>query len=75
METKVEAQTTPVPPQAPFAHTTASGEANIKIYKVNLAMLAALFLIDAEVGNQGEISERTIDLVRSIIKEVKAGTE
>lgn len=75
METKVEAQTTPVPPQAPLARTTASGEANIKIYKVNLAMLAVLFLIDAEVGNQGEVSERTIDLVRSIIKEVKAGTE
>lgn len=71
----MEAQTTPVAPQAQLARTTAAGEENIKIYKVNLAMLAVLFLIDAEVGNQGEVSERTIDLVRSIIKEVKAGTE
>ena len=43
---------------------------NQKIYKINKSMFAALCLVDAEIEIKGELSERTIDLARSILATV-----
>lgn len=73
METAVEAQTKPVPPQAPLARTATSTGASGKIHDINMAMFAVLHLIDVEFENQGAISARTVDLARSVIKSIEAG--